>query len=547
MKMLLKAFPTLAMFRAVAALLCLAPLQNHGEDYTYATNNVTITITGYLGPGGAATIPSTINGLPVTAIGEWAFLNCTNLTSLDVPNTITDIGDHAFYACTGLKSLKLPNSITNITTGAFMHCTGLTEFSIPTNVTSIGDYVFARCTALTNITIPSSVATLGYAVFYGCSSLSAIAVDSSNPSYSSADGILFSKDQTALCEWPAGKAQSCTIPKGTTTIGEFAFLTSASLTNISIPNSVTNIGRLAFDGCTGLPAVTLPDNLTTIGYAAFIRCSSLTTIAIPASVTDIQDGAFASCQRLLAITVDPSNPAYRSQDGVLFDKFKTTLIQYPAGKEGGYDIPNTVIRLGEMAFAGCYYLTSVSIPDGVTVIPEWTFDTCGGLSRVILPGSLTSIRYAAFRSCGALTKVTIPSGVTDIQGGAFGACYSLATVYFAGDAPSIQQYAFDADNSATAYYLPGRTGWASSFAGLPAVLWNPLLQINDPAFGPRPGGFGLPITGTPDIPILLEATMPLSDGTWVPLQSCTLTNGSIHLSDPEWRNFPARFYRIRSP
>jgi hypothetical protein len=183
----------------------------------------------------------------------------------------------------------------------------------------------------------------------------------------------------------------------------------------------------------------------------------------------------------------------------------------------------------------------------VTFIPSWAFDFCGQLSKVTLPASLTAIGYDAFRFCEALTNVMVPAGVTDIQDGAFEGCFSMTEIYFAGDAPSFQQYSFDGDSHATVYYLPGRNGWASTFAGRPAVLWNPQLQTGDPAFGPRSGGFGLPITGTADIPILVEALAGLSEGTWVPLQSCTLTNGSIQLSDPQWKNFPTRFYRVRSP
>src|SRR5215831_10923196 len=191
MKTLLLVAPTAPMVHVIAVLLCLAPLQNKGQDYSYVTNDATITITGYSGPGGAIAIPSTINGLPVIAIGSWAFLSSTGLTSLDIPSTVIDIGDHAFYSCTGLNSLKLPDSLTNISTSAFMACIALTDFIIPFSVKSIGDTAFARCSGLTNVTIPGSVTTLGQGLFYGCTNLTAIAVDPSNPFYSTSEGILF--------------------------------------------------------------------------------------------------------------------------------------------------------------------------------------------------------------------------------------------------------------------------------------------------------------------------------------------------------------------
>jgi hypothetical protein len=103
------------------------------------------------------------------------------------------------------------------------------------------------------------------------------------------------------------------------------------------------------------------------------------------------------------------------------------------------------------------------------------------------------------------------------------------------------------DSKATIYYLPGTTGWGSTFEGRPSVLWNPQLQVRDANFGVRTNRFGVLITGTPNIPIVLEACMNLAWPAWVTLQECTLTNGSLYFSDPDWTNSRSRFYRIRSP
>src|SRR5262245_5691604 len=132
MKTYVVPYPVLAAL-TLTALLCLAGFTSQAQDYSFTTNNGTITISGYLGPGGAAQIPATINGYPVTAIGDWAFLSVTNVTSIDFPNTLTDIGDHAFYSCASLSSMNLPNTLTNISSGAFMECAALTTFIIPTN------------------------------------------------------------------------------------------------------------------------------------------------------------------------------------------------------------------------------------------------------------------------------------------------------------------------------------------------------------------------------------------------------------------------------
>jgi len=104
-------------------------------------------------------------------------------------------------------------------------------------------------------------------------------------------------------------------------------------------------------------------------------------------------------------------------------------------------------------------------------------------------------------------------------------------------------------DSAKAYYLPGTTGWGafSTNTGLPTVLWNPLIKTADDSFGLSNNQFGFNITGTTNIPIVVEASANLATASWTALQTCTLTNGSVYFSDPEWTNYPARFYRIRSP
>ena len=106
---------------------------------------------------------------------------------------------------------------------------------------------------------------------------------------------------------------------------------------------------------------------------------------------------------------------------------------------------------------------------------------------------------------------------------------------------------FGGDNNATIYYLPETAGWGTTFAGRPAKLWNPLIQSSGPDFGVRTNGFGFAITGTPNIPILVEACTSLPSASWISLKTCTLTNGSVYFSDPDWTDYSARFYRIRSP
>lgn len=122
------------------------------------------------------------------------------------------------------------------------------------------------------------------------------------------------------------------------------------------------------------------------------------------------------------------------------------------------------------------------------------------------------------------------------------------TAYFRGNNEFNQfQSTFDWSPNVTIYYLPGTIGWGSTLGGHPALLWNPLLQVNDADFGVATDRFGINITGTTNIPIVLEACTDLANPIWEPLMGCALTNGSVHFSDPAWTNYPSRLYRIRSP
>jgi hypothetical protein len=204
------------------------------------------------------------------------------------------------------------------------------------------------------------------------------------------------------------------------------------------------------------------------------------------------------------------------------------VYQY-TGSGGAVIIPATtnglpVTSIGNMAFHFCLSLTSVTIPDSVTII-----------------------EYSAFNSCSGLASVTIGNSLTNIEDEAFLGCASLTGVYFHGNAPNSAPHVFVVDNNATVYYLPGTTNWGTTFGGRPTALWNPQAQTSDASFGVRTNQFGFNITGTTNIPIVIEACANLASPVWVPLQSCTLTNGSVYFCDPQWTNYPSRFYRFRSP
>ena len=195
------------------------------------------------------------------------------------------------------------------------------------------------------------------------------------------------------------------IQNGVTSIGNYAFDSCSRIENMTIPSSVTSIGDYAFYRCSDLTSVTIPNRVTSIGDYAFDMCSGLTRVTIPASVASLGKNAFFRCN-LTSITVDSQNPNYSSLDGVLYNKNKTTLIQYPRrNNRTSFMIPNSVKIIGDDAFCACSMLTNVTISDGVTRIGDYAFEYCSSLKRVTISESVRSIGKGAFSPCNSLTDV----------------------------------------------------------------------------------------------------------------------------------------------
>jgi len=302
--------------------------------------------------------------------------------SLDLSgSTFTAIEEKAFYFCSRITDVTLPNTVITIESQAFYY-TGLTSVTIPNSVTSIGDSAFGSCYSLTSVSIGNGVTSIGNNAFSYCTNLTAINVDTANTAYSSQDGILYNKNNTSLIRYPQGKTVAFTIPNSVTSIGSNAFANCANLTGVSIPNTVTSIGAYAFNS------------------------SGLASITIPNSVTSIGDNAFTGCKNLTAINVDAANTAYSSQDGVLYNKNKTTLLVYPTGKTGAFIIPSGVTTIKSYAFSNCTNLTGVTIPSGVTTIESFAFYGCTNLTSVTIPSTVTSMWGFALSGCTNLTSVT---------------------------------------------------------------------------------------------------------------------------------------------
>ena len=320
--------------------------------------------------------------------------------------------------------------------------------------------------------------------------------------------------------------------------------------DVSIPSNiadqaVASIGALAFFSQYYLTSIAIPDSVTNIEGSAFALCGNLTNAIIGNQVAAIADDAFFSCTRLLSIAVADGNPAYGSWNGVLFDKAQRKLIRFPGGRAGRYAIPDGVAEIGPWAFNDCNFLTYVQFPDSVTKIGFSAFSCCVSLSSVTIGGGVTQIEGGAFGFCTRLVTVMIQdNNIASLGDYVFENCWDLQGVYFSSNAPAADWVASTfVDSSPTIFYLPGTTGWGSTFAGRPTALWQ--IPIDAPAV--QEDGFEFRITGPDSHAAVLEVCTNLASGIWTPMATNTLLNGYAHFNDPTWTNHPSRYFRIPAP
>lgn len=227
-------------------------------------------------------------------------------------------------------------------------------------------------------------------------------------------------------------------------IKDSAFKDCTGLTNITFPEGLKSIGNDAFRGCIKLENFVIPESVTSIGYFAFYNCDNLSSVHIPKALINIGGVAFYNCKNLKEIIVDQNNANYQSVDGVLYNKQKTELINYPTQKAGNsYIIPDSVTKISKAAFFGCKNLTSISIPKGITAIEGNTFANCTSLSKISIPDGVTYIGIGAFLGCSNLKGIVIPQKVTTIDIGAFYACSSLKYISVPDSVTDISLTAFD--------------------------------------------------------------------------------------------------------
>jgi len=335
------------------------------------TNGAAV-ITGYAGSGGVVKFPSRWKGVPVRQIGTgmWNPVHFEEpVTEIVIPEGTTQIADYAFQGQSTLTNIVLPKTLIRIGARVFEDCERLQQIKIPDNVTEIGHGALAWCL-----------------------NLQQIEVEARNSVYSSKDGVLYSKDQSVLIQFPAGR------------IGEFV-----------IPEIVTKIDEGAFRCATNLTSVVFPGSTKTIGSFAFELCSSLTNIVIPNNVQLIGEGAFGGCLGLMEILVETNHPYFSSQGGNLYSKDRTIFIQYAYGRsEKTFSVPSGVQEIGAYSFWNCTNLMVVTLPEGLKKVGRGAFQFSQNLQEVQIPGSVTTIEAEAFSVRSHLNPKTLKR-VQDIQ------------------------------------------------------------------------------------------------------------------------------------
>ncbi|MBQ7786452.1 MAG: leucine-rich repeat protein [Clostridia bacterium] len=397
------------------------------EDYLeYAIlEDDTAEITRYEGSSQTIAIPESLEGYPVTSIGDGAFAGSKSMRFLSIPQTIRSIGSGAFRQCTALQSVIIPQGTQHIGSEAFKDCGMLASVSLPSSLQSLGAEAFRGCRSLKSISIPDGITELADRVLSGCSALT-----------------------------------SLSLPGTLTRIGWGAFSKCVALESVGIPQGVEEIGGDAFFSCGSLRHVSLSESLARISDRAFYECTALRHLCVPSGVRSIGSGTFYGCKELTLVTPpDSYAQSYAQSSGIPFAHGSLDGFDYLAFADGTaeilrYDgdaqtivIPpvidgHSVCAIGERAFRFLSHVVSVDLPDSITQIGSGAFHGCTSLASLRLPSRLLAIGSDAFKSCSALQSLALPSSVKTLGGYAFYGCTSLEAIQLPGSMNEIGSFTF---------------------------------------------------------------------------------------------------------
>lgn len=430
------------------------------SDFDYSVEKTrTVTITGYHGTDSVMSIPETIMGFPVTAIAREAFAGHSEITEVNMPDTIETLGAQAFVNCTNLIRVHLSESITRLYANAFSECIALREINIPDSVVEIKRNTF-KAAYLEKLHIGKGLPVFNMDALKGVEwdlsgnrssrgRLKSLSVSPENP-YLTANGtMLLSKDgKTVYAEF--GGKRSIAIPEGTEAIGPEAFSNLSELSDIVLPSSLKTIGANAFSAtalrsvsfpaslrkidagafayCTNLSAILFSEGIESIGSNAFSGCP-IVSLFLPATLTEIADAAFAFLDpnawdnRLKHLDIAEGNPRLKSEDDIFYQIDNDELVLRKAINREVFTavVADGTVRIADRAFSGMYQLKKVQLPATLKEIGEEAFSDCGQLRSINIPEGVKSIGRLAFLRTG-LQKVSLPASLETIGEGAFVGC-----------------------------------------------------------------------------------------------------------------------------
>ena len=439
----------------------------------------------------SVSIPSTLSYSSSSSNG-YTFWGCDNLTEVSLAEGITELNFGMFQRCKSLISIKLPQSLTKIN-NAFVDCSGLTSINIPNKVTSTGD--FSGCSSLTTVVIPEGVTSIGS--FANCTNLTSITLPSTLTSFgsfsncTSLESIELPDAITELPDYPYA-FQGCTklksiklpqklniinghafegcsslatieLPNRVTTLGAYAFLNCTALTSIDLPRGIYSIEEKTFSGCTALKSVSFPKDLQSIKKYAFDECSSLETVEIPGNVLAIEYNAFANCgikHLVLGEGISKINDNVFNNCAQLSTiQFPSTMVHISGFSNTGLteiNFPGSVQKIGTNAFSNCKNLTKIDLSKCAALdsIYNQAFLECKSLETVILPQGLKGLGKSAFEECNKLKYLTLSSTLDTIHTRTFYNCDSLRTVIIPEGVKRINASAFYSCDSLTTLTLP---------------------------------------------------------------------------------------------
>ena len=481
------------------------------EFYGVTTSGSTVTGMAVQPGNVRLTVPASVNGTTITAIGESAFSDQTNIISAEIPESVGTIGSGAFSGCSALQSMTLPfvggsASATSasvstlfgyifgtdsfaggIETQQYYYSSRFVTYYIPSSLKSVtiaGGKIlygaFYNCSGLTSITIGKNVTRIGEHAFYNCSGLTEIFYNAAEVFDS-----LRNNDNVFYNAGTAGNGIKVVFGDTVKSIPAYLFRVNNSsyrpnIIDVTIGNSVTSIGSSAFYGCTGLTNVIIGNSVTSIGDYAFNACTELTNITLGNSVTSIGTSAFRNCYKLvevrnlssLTFTIGSSDNGYvayyaihvYSQEGdswltdtadgyrFLYDGKDAYLISY-LGTETDLSLPETFTtpngtQVTEYAIHGYAFNNNRLI-----------YSDRVNITSISIPNSVTIIGEYAFYECTGLTSVTIGDSVTSIGERAFYNCTGLTRITITNSVTSIGRQAFSGCTGLTSVTFENTTGW----------------------------------------------------------------------------------------